>query len=95
MPEAEEAAPKILVAAEEARRLVQDILKGNGVSPDNAATVARCLVAADLRGVDTHGMNRIPSYMERIRQGVLDAGAQPELKQPLNQQKFTALDWRA
>ncbi|EGR45728.1 uncharacterized protein TRIREDRAFT_67718 [Trichoderma reesei QM6a] len=76
----EESAPKIFVPANEARRLVQDILKGNGVSPDHAAIIARCLVAADLRGVDTHGMNRIPSYMERIRQGVLNAGAQPELK---------------
>ncbi|EFQ32299.1 malate/L-lactate dehydrogenase [Colletotrichum graminicola] len=72
---------KIPVAASEARRFVEEILKGNGVPAENAAIVARCLVAADLRGVDTHGMNRIPSYMERVRQGVLDAAAQPELKQ--------------
>ncbi|RTE78711.1 hypothetical protein BHE90_006767 [Fusarium euwallaceae] len=72
---------KIHVAASEARRLVQDILKGNGVPEENAAIVARCLVAADLRGVDTHGMNRIPSYMERIRQGVLNASAQPVVNQ--------------
>ncbi|KAI8721351.1 hypothetical protein NCS52_00582400 [Fusarium sp. LHS14.1] len=72
---------KIHVAASEARRLVQDILKGNGVPEENAAIVARCLVAADLRGVDTHGMNRIPSYMERIRQGVLNASAQPVINQ--------------
>ncbi|KAK2023147.1 malate/L-lactate dehydrogenase [Colletotrichum zoysiae] len=72
---------KIPIAASEARRFVEDVLKGNGVPAENAAIVARCLVAADLRGVDTHGMNRIPSYMERIRQGVLDAAAQPELKQ--------------
>ncbi|KAK2036602.1 malate/L-lactate dehydrogenase, partial [Colletotrichum somersetense] len=72
---------KIPIAASEARRFVEDVLKGNGVPAGNAAIVARCLVAADLRGVDTHGMNRIPSYMERIRQGVLDAAAQPELKQ--------------
>ncbi|GKT44897.1 putative oxidoreductase YKL071W [Colletotrichum spaethianum] len=72
---------KIPVAASEARRFVEDILKGNGVPAENAAIVARCLIAADLRGVDTHGMNRVPSYMERIRQGVLDAAAQPELKQ--------------
>ncbi|KAK1993631.1 malate/L-lactate dehydrogenase [Colletotrichum falcatum] len=72
---------KMPVAASEARRLVEDILRGNGVPAENAAIVARCLIAADLRGVDTHGMNRIPSYMERIRQGVLDAGAQPEIKQ--------------
>ncbi|KAK1530398.1 malate/L-lactate dehydrogenase [Colletotrichum costaricense] len=72
---------KIPVAASEARRLVEDILKGNGVPEENSKIVARCLVAADLRGVDTHGMNRIPSYMERVRQGVLNATAQAELKQ--------------
>ncbi|KAI8207789.1 hypothetical protein K4K52_001961 [Colletotrichum sp. SAR 10_76] len=73
--------PKIHISAPEARRLVEDILKGNGVPAPNAATIARCLVAADLRGVDTHGMNRIPSYMERVRQGVLNAAAEPELTQ--------------
>ncbi|OLN86374.1 putative oxidoreductase YjmC [Colletotrichum chlorophyti] len=72
---------KTYVSAGEARRLVEDILKGNGVSSEHAVVVARYLVAADLRGVDTHGMNRIPSYMERIRQGVLNATAVPELKQ--------------
>ncbi|KAF4119359.1 Malate/lactate/ureidoglycolate dehydrogenase, LDH2 family [Geosmithia morbida] len=69
------------VAATEARRLVSDILKGNGVPAPNADIVSQCLVAADLRGVDTHGMNRVPSYMERIRQGVLDATANPTVEQ--------------
>jgi len=36
-------------------------------------------VQADLRGVDTHGINRIPSYMARVRQGVLDPLATPLL----------------
>ncbi|KAI5917159.1 Malate/L-lactate dehydrogenase [Camillea tinctor] len=70
---------KIHVDASEARRFVENVLVGNGVPVVNAATVAKCLIAADLRGVDTHGMNRIPSYMARIRQGVLDATASPEL----------------
>lgn len=34
-----------------------------------------------MRGVDTHGANRIPSYIERIRQKILDPAAQPELTQ--------------
>lgn len=68
---------KINIVPSEARRFVENVLQGNGVPAENAATIARCLIAADLRGVDTHGMNRIPSYMERIRQGVLDASAQP------------------
>ncbi|KAI1334243.1 Malate/L-lactate dehydrogenase [Xylariaceae sp. FL0016] len=82
-PSVDESIPdaKIHVDASEARNFVEQVLIGNGVPADNAAVVARCLVAADLRGVDTHGINRIPSYMARIRQGVLDAGARPVLTQ--------------
>lgn len=72
---------KHFVDASVAQTFVETVLTANGVAPTNASIVARCLIAADLRGVDTHGMNRIPSYMERIRQGVLDASAAPELKQ--------------
>lgn len=69
------------VDAEDARKFVESVLVGNGVSAQNAAIIARCLVAADLRGIDTHGMHRIPSYMERIRQRVLNPAAAPEVKQ--------------
>ncbi|KAF2997971.1 hypothetical protein E8E13_006443 [Curvularia kusanoi] len=67
------------VNANDARTFVENVLVGNGVLKDNAVIVAKCLVEADLRGVDTHGINRIPSYMARIRQGVLDASASPTL----------------
>lgn len=70
---------KLYVDAASARSFVEDVLTSNGVTATNAATVAKCLVAADLRGVDTHGINRIPSYMARVRAGVLDASASPEL----------------
>jgi LDH2 family malate/lactate/ureidoglycolate dehydrogenase len=69
------------IAASEARAFVEKILVGNGVPSDNAIIVAKCLVEADLRGVDTHGMNRIPSYMARIREGVLAADASPTIRQ--------------
>ncbi|RHZ46654.1 uncharacterized protein CDV56_104344 [Aspergillus thermomutatus] len=72
---------KHYVSADNARTFVHSVLTGNGVSPENATIIADCLVRADLRGVDTHGINRIPSYMERIRQGVLDAKANPVLNQ--------------
>ncbi|KAJ8128074.1 hypothetical protein O1611_g5563 [Lasiodiplodia mahajangana] len=70
---------KFYVEPSEARTFVENVLIGNGVPASNAEIVARCLVAADLRGVDTHGINRIPSYMTRVRQGVLDGTASPEL----------------
>ncbi|RMZ75972.1 hypothetical protein DV737_g5040, partial [Chaetothyriales sp. CBS 132003] len=74
-------ADKLCFPASEVRRLAIDILRGNGMPSEGAEVVARCLVAADLRGVDTHGCNRLPSYMERIRQGVLDPKATPTLDQ--------------
>src|SRR5438045_6402090 len=61
-----------LIKAAEAQEFAQRVLAGNGVPPENAAIIAKCLVQADLRGVDTHGINRLPSYMARIREGVLD-----------------------
>jgi LDH2 family malate/lactate/ureidoglycolate dehydrogenase len=72
---------KHYVTAAHARTFVEAVLRGNGVSPSHARIVADCLVQADLRGVDTHGINRIPSYMARVREGVLDAQASPTLTQ--------------
>jgi LDH2 family malate/lactate/ureidoglycolate dehydrogenase len=69
------------VNASDARNFVEDVLIGNKVPKPNAIIVAKCLVEADLRGVDTHGMNRIPSYMARVREGVLDATASPTIRQ--------------
>lgn len=72
--------PKYInVTASNARSFVEGVLMGNGVPPENAAIVAKHLVQADLRAVDTHGMNRIPSYMARVRQGVLDPKVTPTL----------------
>ncbi|TVY88967.1 putative oxidoreductase [Lachnellula willkommii] len=68
------------VTASEAKDFVEGVLVGNGVAAANAAIISDCLIKADMRGVDTHGMNRIPSYMDRVAQGVLDAKATPELK---------------
>jgi LDH2 family malate/lactate/ureidoglycolate dehydrogenase len=42
------------------------------VPDEHAATVASCLVSADLRGVDTHGLCRLPIYLERLRAGLIN-----------------------
>ncbi|RDA82720.1 hypothetical protein CP532_4839 [Ophiocordyceps camponoti-leonardi (nom. inval.)] len=71
--------PRVRVAADDLIRLVDEVLRAHGAPPDHAALVARCLVAADLRGVDSHGASRLPSYVRRIRAGVLDPAAVPVL----------------
>lgn len=72
---------KLWVRSHDAQAYVEAVLIGNGVPKENATITAQCLVQADLRGVDTHGVNRIPSYMARIRHGVLDPKASPTLNQ--------------
>lgn len=47
------------------------VLVAVGLSEEDAATVAGSLVAADLRGVSTHGVMRLPIYVERMRRGLI------------------------
>ena len=61
------------------RTFVATALEKVGVPAEDAAIVADVLVAADLRGVESHGVARLESYyVSRIRAGQLDP--QPELK---------------
>lgn len=65
------------ISPAEARAFTNAVLIGNGLATEDATCVADCLVAADLRGVDTHGINRLPSYMARARMGLNDPKARP------------------
>lgn len=44
-----------------------------GLAPGDASLVARTLVAANLRGVDSHGVVRLPHYATRLRNGTVRA----------------------
>ncbi|KAF2155476.1 Malate/L-lactate dehydrogenase [Myriangium duriaei CBS 260.36] len=65
----------------DAKEFAAAVLTANGLSTDHAQIVAECLVAADLRGVDTHGINRLISYMTRVKKGLNDPKAIPVLTQ--------------
>ena len=58
---------------EAARRFVSDLMMAEGLPELDAATVADCLVRADLRGIDTHGIVRLPGYIDRLRRGLINA----------------------
>jgi LDH2 family malate/lactate/ureidoglycolate dehydrogenase len=71
----------VCVRNEDAEAFVVALLEASGVCKKNAEIISRGLVQADLRGVESHGINRISSYLGRIRGGVLDPKAEPTLKQ--------------
>ena len=72
-----DAGAQITLAAEAARDLADGLLRSAGVPPGDAGVAARCLVRADLRGVDTHGIVRLPGYLDRIGKGLVNPA--PEL----------------
>jgi LDH2 family malate/lactate/ureidoglycolate dehydrogenase len=45
------------------------------VPPADAIEVSGCLIKAELRGVDSHGMVRLPVYCRRLQAGVVNARA--------------------
>jgi LDH2 family malate/lactate/ureidoglycolate dehydrogenase len=48
-----------------------EIFEKLGVAPEDARTTVEILLAADLRGVDSHGIARLPRYVNGIRNGVM------------------------
>ena len=52
---------------DELMRIVTGIFVGYGIPKPDASRVAECLVEADLRGVHSHGVGRVPIYTRRLR----------------------------
>jgi LDH2 family malate/lactate/ureidoglycolate dehydrogenase len=59
-----------LVAAQELAALIRACCAGVGLADDDAQAVAEVLVDANLRGIDSHGVARLPLYMRRVHAGL-------------------------
>jgi LDH2 family malate/lactate/ureidoglycolate dehydrogenase len=69
---------------QELQAFVVTIFEKAGLPSPDARTVAGGLIAANLRGIDSHGVSRIPMYLERLRRGVVNP------KPAISVQKITA-----
>ena len=58
---------KLTVAS--ARRLAADLLTAAGMGAAAASTTARCVILADVWGVASHGLLRLPYYLRRMAAG--------------------------
>lgn len=66
----------IIVDGAELRRFCMDALTKAEVTEADAQLIADHLVSANLRGVDSHGVIRIPYYVEGLRRGLVNARGQ-------------------
>ncbi|MEL6265799.1 MAG: Ldh family oxidoreductase, partial [Pseudomonadota bacterium] len=67
----------------EASALATAAFEGTGVAPGPAAAAAEVLVIAEMMGIATHGLKRVPAYGRRLDAGGIDATARIEVAAPL------------
>lgn len=67
----------VRVDADRLREYTAAILRAVGMDEEGAAVTARVLVSSDMRGVESHGVARLPQYVKLIEAGVVDPAATP------------------
>src|SRR5215471_17786986 len=63
------------VTAERLMDIAKALLQAAGASAEEAATIARYNIGANLVGHDSHGIILIPTYIDRIKAGHIVPGA--------------------
>jgi len=63
----------------ELKKDVIEILKALGESTKGAEWVADCLIKADMRGVNTHGVYLLKTIANRVKEGILKLPTEPEI----------------
>lgn len=72
------------------RQLVEQVFVRGGVSADAARIVADNLVEANLRGVDTHGVILVETYVKRLRSGSINR--RPLMRKTVDGETYAVID---
>ena len=68
----------VRIAADDLRSLATEVLTAAGLSASDAEVVADAFVWANLRGIDSHGVSRLPRYLELFDMG--EANPRPSIE---------------
>src|SRR3984893_17848069 len=66
---------EVFIAADSLIAFAEALLTATRVSEDKSRLVATSLVAANLRGVDSHGVQLLPYYIQQLEWGDMDLNA--------------------
>jgi uncharacterized oxidoreductase len=67
--------PTHVIAVDKLNSFVSAIFAKAGTSPTEAAAIAHHLIGANLTGHDSHGVIRVPRYVQNLQDGDVNAGA--------------------
>lgn len=62
------------------KRFMQEVFVKLEVPEENAKITSEILIKADLRGIDSHGVARLPIYAKRLKLGIVNAKANFKVK---------------
>ena len=62
----------VYIDVETLENFMRDVFIGLGVPKDDAVIIAEVLIASDIRGIDTHGIQRCKMYFDRIKAGIYE-----------------------
>jgi len=65
--------------AETLEQFMKDVFIGLGVPNDDAKIIANVLITSDLRGIDSHGVQRCKMYYDRIKQGIYEVNTKIDI----------------
>ncbi len=71
--------PHPMVTSAALERFAHELLEAGGMSDANARQVAQALVWTDMRGTGSHGVSRIPLYLQWLASGQMKGDASPRL----------------
>ena len=69
----------VKISAERLRKITYAVFTAAGCTDEEATLLSTYLVDANLRGHDSHGVSYISTYTERILEGSIIPGSQPEI----------------
>lgn len=67
------------VSNEKVKKFAIDCLTKVGIGEEDAKLVSETMLVADLRGINSHGFIRLPIYIERIKNGLINANGKVEI----------------
>jgi LDH2 family malate/lactate/ureidoglycolate dehydrogenase len=75
---------EVRVAWDKLQEFTKEVFSRVGMRPEDAATEAEVLVWANLRGIDSHGVLRIPQYLDSVATGGMNpkANVRVEMETP-------------
>lgn len=65
--------------AKELESFMRDVFVGLGVPEEDANIIANVLITADLRGIDSHGIQRCKMYYDRIKEGIYEVNTKIDI----------------